>query len=298
MTALRSAARRSQADGIPAGLAASIHIAGGSAGGSRSQPAWRRRAARTAGEVEAPDARSSFEPVAVAVAPPARRDADRLVRDHLRLVRKHAWQIYTRMSSAIELDDLIQIGTVALVELAQRFEDRGTVAFSTLAVVRVRGAMVDALRLSAPLSRGAMRRTREIAAARQTLQRELGRTPTSAEIAARLGLTPAAYSAAVQANEPIHYEALDALYSDADAAFADPSPDAFSTLDEVRLKRSIHDAIASLPSREALIVNQYFGEDRQLHEIGRDLNLSTVRVHQLKTAALNRMRPHLAAWDA
>jgi RNA polymerase sigma factor for flagellar operon FliA len=44
---------------------------------------------------------------------------------HMPLVRKIAWHVHGRVSSAIEIEDLLQIGMVALVEAANGFEDRG-----------------------------------------------------------------------------------------------------------------------------------------------------------------------------
>lgn len=78
---------------------------------------------------------------------------DRLVHDHMRLVRKLAWHVHGRIARAVEVDDLIQTGMVALVEAARRYEDRGF-SFATYAGVRVRGAMLDALRAQRPGGRG------------------------------------------------------------------------------------------------------------------------------------------------
>lgn len=291
MTALQVAERSVEACATQSSAA---QFDGSRAGEGRSQATLGRQVLQAANE-EVPDPRLACGRLKIVRS--EGREVDRLVRNHLKLVRKHAWQIYTRMWSTIELDDLVQIGTVALVELARRFEDRGTATFSSVAVVRVRGAMIDALRLSAPLSRGAMQRRRALAATRQTLERELGRTATTSEVANQLGMTPTTYLAEVHANEPLRYDALNAVYSDTKPCFADTSPDAFSTLATDRLTRSLKEAIAALPSRKSYVMSHYFFEDRNLHEIGRDLNLSYVRVYQLKAAALKRLRGHLAGWQ-
>ena len=78
---------------------------------------------------------------------------DRLVHDHMRLVRKLAWHVHGRIARAVEVDDLIQTGMVALIEAARRYEDRGF-SFATYAGVRVRGAMLDSLRAQRPGGRG------------------------------------------------------------------------------------------------------------------------------------------------
>ena len=70
---------------------------------------------------------------------------EQLARRYMPLVRKIAWHVHGRVSSAIEIEDLLQIGMVALVEAANGFEDRG-LGFATYAQMRVRGAMIDHLR--------------------------------------------------------------------------------------------------------------------------------------------------------
>ena len=66
-------------------------------------------------------------------------DLSLLAKKHLPLVRRIAWHVHGIMSSAIEIEDLVQIGLVALVEAAGAFEERGQVTFEQYLVTRVRG---------------------------------------------------------------------------------------------------------------------------------------------------------------
>ncbi|MGI4879843.1 MAG: sigma-70 family RNA polymerase sigma factor, partial [Janthinobacterium lividum] len=94
------------------------------------------------------DARLGMDMTVYAPAQLARTDPDRLVQNHLGLVRKIAWHVHARVSTAIDVEDLIQIGMIALIGAARGFEDRGHAAFATYATVRVRGSMIDQLRKS------------------------------------------------------------------------------------------------------------------------------------------------------
>jgi RNA polymerase sigma factor for flagellar operon FliA len=98
----------------------------------------------------------------------AKPQPEMLVRTHMTLVRKLAWHVHGRVASAIDIEDLVQIGMVALVEAANSFEDRGH-AFATYATLRIRGAMIDHLRRHASICRAAMARRRELAAVRARL---------------------------------------------------------------------------------------------------------------------------------
>ena len=128
---------------------------------------------------------------------PARQSPDALVRAHMPLVRRIAWHVHARVASAIEIEDLVQIGMVALIEAANGYEDRGH-AFATYAQMRVRGAMIDRLRASAGLCRSALQKRRQLAATRARLEQGLGRHAGDAEMAAALGLDAAGYRAFVE----------------------------------------------------------------------------------------------------
>src|SRR6201999_4581929 len=120
----------------------------------------------------------------------ARPAPETLVRSHMPLVRKIAWHVHARVASAIDIEDLAQIGMVALVESANSFEDRGH-AFATYATLRIRGAMIDHLRRHALLCRSAMARRRDLAAVRQRLEGRLGRAALEDEMAAEMNMDAA-----------------------------------------------------------------------------------------------------------
>src|SRR6201996_7154265 len=92
---------------------------------------------------------------------PQRQTQASLVSAHMPLVRKIAWHVHGRVSNAIDIEDLVQIGMVALVEAANGYEDRGH-AFSTYAQMRIRGAMIDHLRRHATICRSGMAKRKAI----------------------------------------------------------------------------------------------------------------------------------------
>ena len=120
--------------------------------------------------------------------PAAPRACNDLAKQNLPLVRRIAWHVHARVAASVELEELIQIGMIALVEAAQSYEDRGH-AFSTYASMRIRGAMIDHLRREARMARSAIQRQRTVGAMQQTLEQKLHRAPTDIEMAEALGLT-------------------------------------------------------------------------------------------------------------
>jgi RNA polymerase sigma factor for flagellar operon FliA len=222
--------------------------------------------------------------------PTTRRDGDALVRQHLALVRKLAWHVHGSMSSVVEVEDLVQVGLVALVEAAAQFEDRGLATFRQYLVTRLRGAMVDELRRQATATRGAMRRRRAYAQAVSILTQQLGRPPEDTMIAQHLGVTLDKMRVDYQAADTVRFEPIDDLYADDLPWFADDTPDAFAQLADSDERATLIAAIAALPEREAMVIQLYYVEELNLEEIGEVLGVGAARICQIKAAAHAKLK--------
>lgn len=227
---------------------------------------------------------------------PAHRSPEALARAHMPLVRKIAWHVHGRVSTAIEIEDLIQIGMTALVEAANGFEDRGH-AFATYASVRIRGAMIDHLRRQATICRSAMARRREYAAVRHKLEGALGREAGEAEMAEALGLDPADYRRLADETQSLRHESIDEVYSEHSMWFADVGEAADEALEREELQAALAASIKTLPEREAMVLQLYFVEEMNLEEIGETLGIGAARVCQIKKAALDKVRASLSDWN-
>ena len=227
---------------------------------------------------------------------PGEQNPERLARQYMPLVRKIAWHVHGRVSTAIEVEDLLQIGMVALVEAANSFEDRG-LGFAAYAQLRVRGAMIDHLRRQATLCRSAMGKRKELSGVRNRLEQRLGRLPTEAEMSDAMGLEPAAYREIADSVELVQHTSMDEVYSDQSMWFADVEDRADAVLERESLKKALAGCISELPEREALVLQLYFVEELNLEEIGRTLDIGAARVCQIKKAALDKLRGKLRDWD-
>ena len=226
---------------------------------------------------------------------PQRQSQASLVASHMQLVRKIAWHVHGRVSNAIDIEDLVQIGMVALVEAANGYEDRGH-AFSTYAGMRVRGAMIDHLRRHATQARSGMAKRKEIAKVRAEIEGKLGRAASEAEMAQAMGLDATSFREMADAAESVRHESLDEVYSDQSMWFADLEEGADEQLDRGRLGEALAQHIAQLPEREAMVLQLYFVEELNLEEIGQVLDIGAARVCQIKKSALDKLRGKLADW--
>jgi RNA polymerase sigma factor FliA len=211
------------------------------------------------------------------------------VQAHLPLVRRIAWHVHGRAPGAVELEELIQTGVVALVEAAQGYEDRGH-AFATYAQLRVRGAMIDLIRRNATICRSAIARRKQMEETRRRLSTELGRAPDDAEMAAAMGVPPGEWRALVDATQGVRHESLDDVYSEHSLWFVDDQAGADELLDRKDMQDRLAAAIATLPEREALVLQLYFVEELNLDEIGATIGVGAARICQIKKAALDRVR--------
>jgi RNA polymerase sigma factor for flagellar operon FliA len=216
-----------------------------------------------------------------------------LILEHMPLVRRIAWHVHGSVSSSVEVEDLVQTGLVALVEAAGSFEDRGQVTFAQYLGTRIRGAMIDELRRQATITRGAMRRRREIAEAESALSVQLGRAPSDEEVAFQLGVPTERLRQERDAAQPIRFEPIDGVYTDDSPWFMSDDPNPFELLESEDLRQALIEAIGRLSEREAQVIQLYYVEELNLEEIGQVLGVGAARVCQIKKSAHDRLKKAL-----
>ena len=220
---------------------------------------------------------------------PDRSELDVLIEGHLPLVRRLAWHVHGRISSSGELEELIQVGMVALVEAARAFEDRGF-EFATYASIRIKGSMIDHLRRGSGRSRSASASRRAIDAARREIEQARGIAATAAEVAGHMNVPLAAYLAMETDAVSVNHQSIDEAYSDSDLAFSADTPLQDEVFDRASVSERLKAAIVTLDARSQLILQLYFFEEMNLDEIGMTLNIGAARVCQIKKAALAKLQ--------
>lgn len=228
----------------------------------------------------------------------ARQAEAGLVKAHADLVKRIAYHVAARLPASVDVEDLIQAGTVGLIEAARHYNGERGASFETYASIRIRGAMVDELRRGDWAPRSVHRRHREIAAAMKTIEQREGREAREEEIIAELGLTPEAYRLAVADAVQCQVLSLDEPGDEGRESYA--APDTGRTpqqaLEQEQLQGCLVRAIAELPERERLVLSLYYDDEMNLREIGAVLEVSESRVCQIHGQALLRVRARMARW--
>lgn len=217
---------------------------------------------------------------------------DALVMQHAELVKRIAYHLAGRLPASVEVSDLIQAGMLGLLEAAAHYASNRGASFETYAGIRIRGAMIDALRKLDWAPRSVHRKTRAVANAVREIEKELGRDARDSEIAERLGVSLQEYHEILQDSVSCRLTSLD----DAISAEAPDNSDPFSEIAEEDFRAALVAAIDTLPEREKLVISLYYGDELNLKEIGSVLKVTESRVCQLHGQALVRLKARLADW--
>ena len=97
----------------------------------------------------------------------ARRD--RVVLEHLPLVKAIAVRVHENLPVHVDLDDLVHAGVLGLFDAASKFNPEKQVVFSSYAKHRIKGAILDSLRQLDWASRDMRRRHKQVEAATREL---------------------------------------------------------------------------------------------------------------------------------
>ena len=221
-----------------------------------------------------------------------------LVRSNLRFVVSVAKKY---QNQGVSLSDLINEGNLGLIRAAHKFDETKGIKFISYAVWWIRQAILQALAEQSRIVRVPLNRAgtlHRIGRRANTLQQELGREATHAEIAEGMDLTEEDVAKTVALS--LGHLSLEAPLSPGeDTRLLDYLADEESAApDEQTFVRALSDAVAeslaALKERESKILRLYFGldgdEPMTLEEIGTRMGITRERVRQIKEKALSRLR--------
>jgi len=227
---------------------------------------------------------------------------DQLVGGNLGLVHRAARAAIQAGVRTIELGDLVGAGTVGLIQAIEGFDPSRGFAFSTYAMPRIRGAILDELQGQSWVPRSVRERRRLIARAQERLQQRLGADPAPSHLAEALGIDLATFWRWWGEARRCTVLALDHPGDDScpDAVrLLDliPDPDAVKpdeALAHAQLLERMRQVLETLPERNRLVLVLYYYEGLTLREIGSILRVSESRVCQIHARALRALRAHIA----
>ena len=227
-------------------------------------------------------------------------DRDRLLLEHLQTVRFLARRIHERLPQHVELEDLISAGVVGLIDAFEKFDHSKKVQFKSYAQFRIRGAILDSLRILDWSPRELRRKGRAVEEAIRTVTQRCGRAATDNEIAGELNISLVEYQQLLGELKgleigSLHMERAEDSGDDELAYIPGaPEEDPLFRCLKGELKQHLADAIDDLPERERMVLTLYYFEELTMKEIGLTLGVVESRISQIHSSAVLRLRTALA----
>jgi RNA polymerase sigma factor for flagellar operon FliA len=223
----------------------------------------------------------------------SRQVRDSIVLENIGLVKAIAIRVHENLPVHVDLDDLIHAGVLGLFDAVEKYDGGKNVSFQNYAKHRIKGAILDDLRQLDWASRDMRRRQKTIDSAARELMGELGRNPSEAELAQKLGvgteklrrmqtelhnqgLIPAMQRPAAEDDRPQEF-----------AAAPDLRPDRMC--EKRQLQVTLARAIGKLPERYQKVVFLYYTNEMTMKEIGDLLGVNESRISQIHKMALKKM---------
>jgi RNA polymerase sigma-B factor len=220
---------------------------------------------------------------------------EELIEQYMSLVRSVAW---TYMHRGEQFEDLMQIGAIGLIKAIDRFDLSRGVEFISYAFPTIAGEIKRHFRdhgSAVRVPRGLSELNLRVFKLTEQLTAQLGRPPTTAELAKAAGVDENQVLKALASR--LVYYSLSRRGSQEDGDF-DPL-EALGTIEqqyELSEERAVlKPAFRVLDARERTILHLHFFEELTQREIAREVGLSQMQISRLIRSALEKIRVEIAA---
>ncbi|WP_443046108.1 SigB/SigF/SigG family RNA polymerase sigma factor [Streptomyces sp. NBC_00335] len=225
-----------------------------------------------------------------------------LIEMNLSLVQFAARRFRARvLGGGLDMDDIIQVGTIGLIKAIDRYDLEREVEFSTLALPYIIGEIKRYFRdttWAVHVPRRLQELRTELAKAQEALSDVLGRAPTVKELALHLELSEDEVIDGLVAANGYTSSSLDAAVDGDEASSAGrsarPAAERHGAVDPgMELFEEFHTLaplLGQLEERDRLILRMRFGQEQTQAEIGAELGISQMQVSRILSRTLARLR--------
>jgi RNA polymerase sigma factor for flagellar operon FliA len=229
----------------------------------------------------------------------ATRDPDlrgELAVRHLPLVKFVARKMASSLPSHIDLDDLVSWGCLGLLDSLDKFDPSRGHKFSTYAVTRIRGAILDGLQQMDWAPKQITSKVRHLRRVAEQLAIQIGYEPSVDELAEAMECDPNEIRGWMLDDNITRVKPLNAKLQDVDEAI-DVSEDADQEVagEVAEIRERMVMALGTLGDRERAVALLYYRDGRTLRQIADELGVSVSSATQTHTRLVETVRFRLAA---
>ncbi|NLJ99958.1 MAG: FliA/WhiG family RNA polymerase sigma factor [Clostridia bacterium] len=224
-----------------------------------------------------------------------------LVESYLPLVKYIVGRLDFKLPNHMGQEDLVSHGVFGLMDAMERYDPGRGAKFETYASLRIRGAVVDALRQEQWAPRSVMDRLKDYQGIVKDLEDRGQAHVSQKEIAEKMGLSLQQFSSFLAEINRISKSSLEEFLQGDDmtdisigGAVEDiKSPNPLEEILDEEFRRHLKKAVDGLLERDRLVISLYYYEELTLKEIGEVLGVSESRVSQLHARAISRLQMEL-----
>jgi RNA polymerase sigma factor for flagellar operon FliA len=223
-------------------------------------------------------------------------EQERVLLEHLPIVRFLARRIHERLPQHVDIEDLVSAGVVGLMDAFSKFDPAKKVQFRSYAQFRIRGAILDSLRTLDWSPRELRRKGRAVEEAIRVMTARLGHAPNEAEVAQEMALELEEYQQLLGDLKGLEIGTLhmerneDSGEEELAYVPGRPEEDPLFRCLRGELEERLAEAIQNLPDRERLVMSLYYYEEMTMREIGLALGVVESRVSQVHASAVVHLR--------
>ncbi len=222
--------------------------------------------------------------------------ADDILKTYSSLVRKIAVKTVSRLPPSIQIDDLIQVGLMAVIEAAKNYDTSKGASFETYASIRIRGSMIDEIRREDWLPRSSHRNSKLLSKANDYLANHQHKTISNAELCEHLDISQEEF-VKLESNKNnfkvFHFEDIGILEEN---LLSNSDKDVFRHIENKFLRKAINENLEMLPVNERIVLILYYDNEMSLKQIGEVLALTESRVCQLHAKAMESLEKRMKGW--
>ncbi len=225
----------------------------------------------------------------------SREYRDKLIVQYIYLAKYVVGRIKVNLPPSFSFEDVVSFGIEGLIDAIEKYHPNKGAKFESYALMRIRGSIIDKIRSSDWLPRTLRRKIKEVKIATERLKQQIGRAPTTKEIADVMGLNEEKVIEIMSSDVSVN-SIYDKKGSGEDSGeIIDTIEDENSSrpedeIEKTDAKKELELALKKLPERERTLLVFYYHENMTLKEIGEAINVSESRVCQLHAQAIMKLR--------